>query len=153
MWRANSLEKTLMLRNTDGWMASPAQWTCIWANSWRQWRTGKLNVLQSRGSQRVGHSLATEQQQQWRVLQPLPKVTNNFHIVLAGDVTWLSFIISPHWPPRDTHPSGLRSGQFLLQILPQTQVLVGTLTSAKFIAHSHNKRKLVCCFHTPLPRA
>ena len=29
-----------------------------------QWRTGKPGVLQSMGSQRVGHSLATEQQQQ-----------------------------------------------------------------------------------------
>ena len=30
--------------------------------------------------------LATKQQQR-RVLQPLPKVTNDFHIMLAGDVT------------------------------------------------------------------
>ena len=140
-------------REWDGWIASPTWWTWVWANSRRWWRTGRPGVLQSMGSQRVGHNLVTEQQQQWRVLQPLPKVTNDFHIVLAGDVTWLSFIISPHWPPRDTHPSGLRSGRFLLQILPQTQGLVHTLTSAKFIAHSHNKRKLFCCFHTPLPWA
>ena len=30
----------------------------------RQWRTGKPSMLQSLGSQRVGHSLATEQQHQ-----------------------------------------------------------------------------------------
>ena len=38
------------------------QWTWIWANSRRQRRTGKPDVLQSRRSQRVGHNLATEQQ-------------------------------------------------------------------------------------------
>ena len=48
----------------DGWMASPTQWAWIWASSGRWWRTGKPGVLQSRGSQRVRHSWATEQQQQ-----------------------------------------------------------------------------------------
>ena len=53
MWRANSLEKTLMLEKIEGtsrrgrqrmrWlMASPAQWTWVWANSGRWWRTGSL---------------------------------------------------------------------------------------------------------------
>ena len=46
MQRADSLEKTLMLgkiegrrrsggRGWDGWMASPTQWTWVWANSGR----------------------------------------------------------------------------------------------------------------------
>ena len=48
----------------DGWMASPIQWTWTWANSQRWWWTGKPGVLQSMGSQRVGHDLVTEQQQQ-----------------------------------------------------------------------------------------
>ena len=75
MWRANSMEKTLMLgkierrrrrrgnRGWDGWMASLTQWTWVWANSGRWWRTGKPGMLQSMGSQRVGHDWATEQQQ------------------------------------------------------------------------------------------
>ena len=42
-------------------MASPTQWIWIWANSWRYWRTGKPGVLQSMGSQKVRHDLATEQ--------------------------------------------------------------------------------------------
>ena len=46
----------------DGWMASLTWWTWVWANSGRWWRTGKLGVLQSMGSQRVGHDLAIEQQ-------------------------------------------------------------------------------------------
>ena len=48
-------------RGWDGWRASLIQWTCIWANSGRQW-TGKPGVLQSTGSRRVGHNWATEQQ-------------------------------------------------------------------------------------------
>ena len=46
--------------NDRGWMASPTQWTWVWANSRRYWRTGKPGVLQSMGLQRVGHDLATE---------------------------------------------------------------------------------------------
>ena len=72
IWRADSLEKTLMLqrlkaggegkdRGWDSWIALPTQWTWVWANS-RRWRwTGKLGVLQSMGLQRVGHDLVTEQ--------------------------------------------------------------------------------------------
>ena len=33
-------------RRWDCWMASTTQWTWVWANSWRQWRTGKPGVLQ-----------------------------------------------------------------------------------------------------------
>ena len=55
-------------RGWDGWMASSTQWTWVWANSWRQWRTGKPGVLQSMGWQRVRHDWTTEKQQQapWR---------------------------------------------------------------------------------------
>ena len=47
-------------RGWDGWMASPTQWTWVWVNSWSWWWTGKPGVLQSVGSQRVGHEWATE---------------------------------------------------------------------------------------------
>ena len=49
-------------RGWHGWIASPTQWTWIWTNSRRQWRTGKPGVLQSMELQRVRHSLVTEQQ-------------------------------------------------------------------------------------------
>ena len=73
MWRADSFEKTLMMgkmwaggegdnRGQDGWMALLTQWTWIWASSGREWRTVKPGVLQSVGSQRVRHDLATKQQ-------------------------------------------------------------------------------------------
>ena len=48
-------------RGWDGWMASPTQWTWIWAISRRLWRTEEAGMLQSMGLQRVGHDLATEQ--------------------------------------------------------------------------------------------
>ena len=50
-------------REWDGWMASPTQWTWGWANSGRQWRTGKPGMLHFMGLQKTGHNLATKQQQ------------------------------------------------------------------------------------------
>ena len=74
MWRADSLEKTLYwerlraggegdYRGWNGWMASLTWWTWVWASSGNWWWTGGPGVLQSLGSQRVGHDWATEQQQ------------------------------------------------------------------------------------------
>ena len=99
--RVNSLEKTLMLgkfegrrrgddRGWDGWMASLTQWTWVWANSGRSWRTGEPGVLQSMGSQRVRHNLANEQQQsyilkQWSAYvpwcQPLGQCAYKLHLL------------------------------------------------------------------------
>ena len=47
-------------RRWDGWMASPAQWTWVWVNSGSSWWTGRPSLLQSMGSQGVGHDWATE---------------------------------------------------------------------------------------------
>ena len=47
-------------RGWDGWMASPTQWTWVWVNSGSWWWTGRPGVLQSMGSQRVGHDWMTE---------------------------------------------------------------------------------------------
>ena len=41
-------------------MASPTQWTWVWVNSRSWWWTGKPGMLQSMGSQRVGHDWVTE---------------------------------------------------------------------------------------------
>ena len=74
MRRTDLLEKTLMLGMIEGrrreWQRM--RWLGlyhplsghegVWANSGRQWRTGKIGVLQSMGSQKVGHNLVTEQQ-------------------------------------------------------------------------------------------
>ena len=71
MGRTDSLLKTLILgkiegrrrrgdRGGDGWMASSTQWTWVWVNSGSWWWTGRPGVLQSMGSQRVGHNWVTE---------------------------------------------------------------------------------------------
>ena len=65
------IEKTLLLgkiegrkrgdnRGWDGWMASLTQWIWVCVSSGRWWWTGKPGMLQSMGSQRVGHNWATE---------------------------------------------------------------------------------------------
>ena len=70
MCRASSLEKTLMLGKTehrrrrdnrgwDGLMTSLIQWTWVWTNSRRYWKTEKAGL--SMGLQRLGHNLLTEQ--------------------------------------------------------------------------------------------
>ena len=83
------IRKDLMLGKIEGrrrrggrrmrcWMASPTQWTWVWANSGRYWRTGKPGVLQSVGSQRVRYKWATEQQQSRNPLRLNP-----------GNLDWL----------------------------------------------------------------
>ena len=47
-------------REWDGWMASPTWWTWVWVGSGSWWWTGKPDVLQSMGSQRIEHDWATE---------------------------------------------------------------------------------------------
>ena len=47
-------------RGWDGCVASLTQWTWVWASSRSWWWTGKPGVLQSMGSQRVGHDWAIE---------------------------------------------------------------------------------------------
>ena len=52
-------------RGWTGWLASPTQWTWVWASSSSCWWTGKPGVLQSMGPQRVGHDWETELK--WRL--------------------------------------------------------------------------------------
>ena len=61
-------------RGWDGWMASLTQWTWVWVSSGSWWWTGKPGVLQSMGSQRVGHDWAT-------------KLTENISHILGGKGT------------------------------------------------------------------
>ena len=76
MQRVDSLEKILMLGKIEGrrrrgqqkmrWLdGSQTWWTWIWACSGNWWWTGKPGVLQSMGSQRVGHGWVTELMDLW----------------------------------------------------------------------------------------
>ena len=55
----------LLNRGWDVWMASATQWTWLWASSWSWWWTGKLGMLQSMGSETVGHDWETELNWYW----------------------------------------------------------------------------------------
>ena len=99
MWRADSLEKTLMLgkngaggegddRGWDGWMASLTRWTWVWVNSRSWWWTGSPGVLRFMGSQRVGHDWATELN--WTEGKSLSLC------VILGSLTFFFFMWSPY---------------------------------------------------------
>ena len=70
MWRTDSLEKTLMLGKIEGkrrrgwqkmrWLDGITGSTDMSLSSGSWWWTGRSGVLQSMGSQRVGHNWATE---------------------------------------------------------------------------------------------
>ena len=47
-------------RGWDGWMASLTWWTWVWVISGSWWWTGRPGLLQSMGSQRVGHAAAAK---------------------------------------------------------------------------------------------
>ena len=63
-------------RGWAGWMASPTQWTWVWVNSRSWWYTGKPGVLQSMGSQRVGHNWVTELN--WTEFSSIPLLSEAF---------------------------------------------------------------------------
>ena len=67
-------------RGWDGWMAPPTRWTWLWVSSRSWWWTGRPGVLQSMGSQRVGHDWVTElnyvAQQKERPLNSSPQVSS-----------------------------------------------------------------------------
>ena len=62
-------------RGWNGWMASLTRWTWVWVNFGSWWRPGKPSVLQSMGSQRVGHDWTIELN--WMFIAagfPIPKL-------------------------------------------------------------------------------
>ena len=60
-------------RGWDGWMASLARWTWVWASSESWWWTGKPGMPQSMGLQRVRHDWVTE------LIKKMPKAAS-FHL-------------------------------------------------------------------------
>ena len=89
-------EKTLMLgmiesgrrreRQRTRWMASLMRWTWVWVSSGSWWWAGKPGVLQSMGSQNVGHDWVTELNCP-RAHNPKP----------SGALKWM--ILTPVTPP------------------------------------------------------
>ena len=73
-------------RGWDGWMVSSTQWTWIWANSGRQWRTGKPGLLQDM-------TLQLNQE------QTIPSVNNIFteNVVFGKKQLIFFFIYKVQW--------------------------------------------------------
>ena len=67
-------------REWNGWMASPKRWTWVWASSGSWWWTRKPGMLQSTGSQRVGHNWTTELTN-WGV-QKMSGVSDKVHFLI-----------------------------------------------------------------------
>ena len=65
-------------RGWDGWMASPMRWTWVWVGSGSWWWTGKPGMLQSMGSQRVGHDWVTELTDWWFPAHSAPSSNPGF---------------------------------------------------------------------------
>ena len=103
-------------REWDGWMASPIQWTWVWANTRRWWRTGKPAMLQSMWSQRVEDGWVTEQQQHalWKLpIAPCHGIhqgtyaanesTSPLHFESATELSLNIFIMPVHMNSRGKH--------------------------------------------------
>ena len=106
-------------RGGDSWMASLNQWARVWASS-GSWRwIGKPEVLQSMGSQTVGHDWPTEQQQGetkvvshpeiiflhcWddALMSAPPDAPNSMRLLHSGwwAHTWSSALSELRWPFR-----------------------------------------------------
>ena len=82
------------IRRWDGWMPSPVQWTWTWAKSGRWWGIGKPGVLQSIGSGRVGHDLATEQQKQCTCQSQPPNLHPSPNLSPLGTIHLFSYSVS-----------------------------------------------------------
>ena len=88
-WERLKAGKERADRGWDGWMASPTQWTWVWASSRSWWWTGKPVVLQSMGSQRVGHNWMTELSTEYSVTQKsLEKKVERSILLLLHSHVW-----------------------------------------------------------------
>ena len=92
-------------RGWDGWVESPTQWTWVWVNSRSWWWTGRSGVLQSLGSQRVGHDWATELN--WLMWTELPLQDAAF--------LWLVIVFDKHSTRGKKTPPATPLWEFLRQ--------------------------------------
>ena len=82
-WERLKAEGEEGIRRWDSWMASLMQWTWTWANFGRWWGTGRPGMLQSTGSQRVGHDWATEQQYYWALTKLYLCHVLSYHMIIS----------------------------------------------------------------------
>ena len=94
-WKRPWFWERLKAGKRDGWMASLSQWTWVWTNSGRWWRTAKPGVLQSMGSQRVRDDLLAKQYTQkwnwWSYGSSTFNFLSNLHAVVHSGCANLHF--------------------------------------------------------------
>ena len=73
-------------RGWDSRMASPIRWTWVWVSSGCWWWIGKPGMLQSMGSQKVGHDWATDLN--WTYPSEGRQNKNHNHRKLIKVITW-----------------------------------------------------------------
>ena len=98
-WERLTAEGEEGIGEWDGWTASLMQWPWTWAKSRRRWGTGRPGVLQSMGSQRVGHEWATEQQHGKNPFSFLRNCQTAFHsgcTSLYFYQRWMRVPLGPH---------------------------------------------------------
>ena len=83
-------------RGGDGWMASATQWTWVWVSSGCWWWTGKPDVLQYMGLQRVGHDWATELYSWFTMILVSCVQQSDSDIYLSFSIDMLFHILSPY---------------------------------------------------------
>ena len=82
-------------RGWDGWMASPTLWTWVWVSSGSCWWTGKPGMLQSTGSQRIGHNWVTELN--WWCLYGAGFPLILFFLNFLLEYSWFLFLLEYSW--------------------------------------------------------
>ena len=118
-------------RGWDCWMSSPTQWTWVWANSRRQWRTGKPSVQFSRSV--LSDSLRPHESQHPRPLCPSP--TPGIYSNSSPSSQWCHQVLSSSVIPFSSCPQSLpESGSFpMSQLFASGGQSVGVSTSTSVL--------------------
>ena len=118
-------------RGWDDWMASRTRWTWVWVSSRTWWCTGKPGVLQSKGSQRVGHDRTTElnwTELNWGALSETTNACRNFSLKQKA---W-----NPEWDKKDDSFFFFFEAEVWLRFSHTIHLFI------RFLSH-------VCTFHNP----
>ena len=132
-------------RRWEVWVASPTQWTWVWANFGSWWWTGRPGMLQSMESQRDGHDWLTELN--WTELINLLSMLlrcNGFTRIQKVVVYQTSSRISNS--DQDLLGASLALGSALeLLLSPTTELVIGGCHTRSTFCHvSQSDREMIC---------
>ena len=103
-------------RGWDGWMASPTQWTWVWANSRSWWRTQRPGMLQSMGLDTTERLNWTSSLRQWMFLTFSVSEGWEARVALLG--LWIKCLFS-HLEADDSGESASRFRLVVTSVHPQ----------------------------------